>query len=194
MCALLAWYGLLEQLLADMPVDPTHNPVRALPGRAVAAAQRLDGHPTERVLSRPQKRAQQLAASGELLPEQFEAEGGGYVDMAAVLADPDNLNAPQPELGARTDGRRLFYLATVNVVWGPPESAKTWLALSTEVEVLTDGGSVLHVEADHNTAGVLAGRLRIEPPDPKARRPGRRRDRPRLTEGSGVRQRLPIFL
>jgi len=81
-----------------------------------------------------------------------------YADLAALLAG--GLPEPeQPTVLHRDDGHRLFYPAKVNVLFGDPESGKTWVALAAVVDTLANHGSALFVDLDHNGAASLLHRL-----------------------------------
>lgn len=80
-----------------------------------------------------------------------------FSDLAAVLAG----GIPQtiPEVFARTDGVGLFYRGAVNVLFGDPESGKTWVAVAAIAAELNAGGSGLFIDIDHNKPENLAARF-----------------------------------
>lgn len=79
-----------------------------------------------------------------------------YADVAAVLAG-GAVDAPRPDVLARSDGVSLFYSGQVNLVFGDPESGKTWVALAAVAEVLADDGRAIVIDLDHNgVAGTVA--------------------------------------
>lgn len=81
-----------------------------------------------------------------------------FIDVAAVLRD--GLAArPKPALLTRDDGHRLFYRAKVNVLFGDPESGKTWIALAAVVEALRNGWPAAVVDLDHNGPAEILSRL-----------------------------------
>lgn len=81
-----------------------------------------------------------------------------YADVGAFLEGglPD---APFPEVLARADGVRIFYRSQVNLVYGPPESAKTLLAQAACAAEMAAGRSVLFVDLDHNGLEATLSRL-----------------------------------
>lgn len=86
---------------------------------------------------------------------------GRYVDVAALLAG-DLPPAPRPVYGRRDDSHALFYARQVNMLFGDPESGKTWVALAATAELLRSrnaSGRVLVVDLDHNGAAATMSRL-----------------------------------
>lgn len=83
-----------------------------------------------------------------------------YADIAQLLADgmPD---PEAPDMLTRSDGIGLFYRGQVNLVFGDPESGKTWVALAAVAETLRDGGTALVLDLDHNGVKATIGRLRM---------------------------------
>lgn len=83
---------------------------------------------------------------------------GLFFDVAAMLEGglPD---PPAPVVGTRTDGRSLFYGGQVNLVFGDPESGKTFLCLAACAEALNRGRKVLVVDLDHNGPAATIDRL-----------------------------------
>lgn len=81
-----------------------------------------------------------------------------YGDVAALLAGtlPD---PPRPTILARDDGNHLFYEGLVNVVFGDPESGKTWLALAAVATQLRRGAKATVVDLDHNGMAAIVTRL-----------------------------------
>lgn len=81
-----------------------------------------------------------------------------YTDVAGLLKD--GLPDPEaPDMLTRSDGIGLFYRGQVNLVFGDPESGKTWVALAAVAETLRDGGSALVLDLDHNGVKATIGRL-----------------------------------
>jgi hypothetical protein len=97
-------------------------------------------------------------------PGQRNVDGGLaeetplYVDIAALLSGglPDS---PQPAVLARSDGVGLFYSGQVNLLFGEPETGKTWIALAALAEQLRAGGVGLVIDLDHNGAPATVARL-----------------------------------
>lgn len=83
-----------------------------------------------------------------------------YFDVAALLAG-ELPEPPAPAYGMRDDQRALFYAGEVNLVFGDPESGKTWLALVAARELLGEfgDGRVLVIDLDHNGPGPTVVRL-----------------------------------
>lgn len=81
-----------------------------------------------------------------------------YTDVAALL-DYGVLVAPAPTICTRQDGVALFYEGQVNLIFGEPESGKTWLAHCAAVETMIKGGSVLIIDLDHNGPTATVSRL-----------------------------------
>lgn len=81
-----------------------------------------------------------------------------YTDIARMLEEgmPD---PEAPDMLTRSDGVGMFYRGQVNLVFGDPESGKTWVALAAAAETLRDGGSALVLDLDHNGAKATIGRL-----------------------------------
>ncbi|SLM98458.1 DNA primase/helicase, phage-associated [Brachybacterium faecium] len=81
-----------------------------------------------------------------------------YTDIARLLEEgmPD---PEAPDMLTRSDGVGLFYRGQVNLVFGDPESGKTWVALAAAAETLRDGGSALVLDLDHNGAKATISRL-----------------------------------
>lgn len=67
---------------------------------------------------------------------------------------------PVPTLLRRTDGAGLFYPATRNMLIAPYESAKTWVALLTCLQVMQDGGTALYIDFESSPRAV-GNRLRV---------------------------------
>lgn len=91
-------------------------------------------------------------------PPQTVDEEPLYGDVAALLAGgvPP---PPSPVLLRRSDGNALFYAAKVNVLYGDPESGKTWVALAAIVEALNAGRRAVFIDLDHNGMPEIVGRL-----------------------------------
>ena len=81
-----------------------------------------------------------------------------YADIGALLAG-DLPEAPQPTVLCRDDSVGIFYAGQVNVIFGEPETGKTWIALAALAEHLGAGGAGLIVDLDHNGAAAMVLRL-----------------------------------
>lgn len=95
------------------------------------------------------------------LPEEEESDSSRpalFADVAAFLSG-DGPKAPERTVCPRTDGEHLFYTGQVNVVFGDPESGKTWLALYSGAEALRSEQRVAFIDLDHNGLGATIERL-----------------------------------
>ncbi len=80
-----------------------------------------------------------------------------YVDIATVLEG--DLAASAPDAGGiRSDGERMLYRGKVNGLVGEPEAGKTLTAIAMAADELSRGGSVLHIDVDHNGPADLVSR------------------------------------
>jgi KaiC/GvpD/RAD55 family RecA-like ATPase len=88
------------------------------------------------------------------------------VDVGALIAA--GLKPPAaPTVMQRADGVGLFYAGHVNVLFGDPESGKTWIAYAAVTEALRNGRTAAIVDADHNGAHEIINRLQILGCDPR---------------------------
>ena len=81
-----------------------------------------------------------------------------YVDISALL-DGTLPEPPAPLLLRRTDGKSLFYAGQVNLLFGDPESGKTWVCLACAAEALKAERRVLVIDLDHNGPSAIVSRL-----------------------------------
>lgn len=81
-----------------------------------------------------------------------------YGDVAGLLSGglPE---PPAPEILTRSDGNSVFYSGQVNMLFGEPESGKSWIAQAAVAEVLTRGGRAAFLDLDHNGMQSVAVRL-----------------------------------
>lgn len=91
-------------------------------------------------------------------PQYPEPGTSPYVDIAAFL-DGTLAEPPQPTILKRQDGHALFYDGQVNLVFGDPESGKTWVCLAAGTESLNSGGRVVVIDLDHNGPAATVRRL-----------------------------------
>ena len=93
------------------------------------------------------------------LDHQDDGERRWWEDLGWMLTGPP----PEPPEGrwcTRNDGVRLFYAERANVIYGDPETGKSWVALAACAEALQAGERVAILDADGNGAPAIAGRLR----------------------------------
>lgn len=81
-----------------------------------------------------------------------------YVDIGRLLTDgiPD---PPAPTILRADDRVGTFYRGQVNLVFGDPESGKTWVCLAAVAETLVAGGSAAVIDLDHNGPDATVTRL-----------------------------------
>jgi hypothetical protein len=79
-------------------------------------------------------------------------------DVASFLENgiPD---PPRPVALRREDGHALFYAAKVNVLFGDPESGKSWIAYAAVAQVLAEGRRAAILDVDHNGLREVVTRL-----------------------------------
>lgn len=81
-----------------------------------------------------------------------------FFDVAGML-DGGLPDPPAPLIGHRSDGRALFYAGQLNLLFGDPESGKTFICLAAAVEALNLGHRVLVMDLDHNGPAATIDRL-----------------------------------
>lgn len=86
-------------------------------------------------------------------------------DTAALLAT--DLEAPDADFLARSDGLNLLYAGKMHVFQAEPSTGKTWLALEAVKEILDVGGACLYLDWEDSARGIL-GRLLALGADPAA--------------------------
>lgn len=81
-----------------------------------------------------------------------------YYDVGALLDDgiPD---PPEPTVMRTAGGYALFYDGQVNLLFGDPESGKTWVALCGAAESLFAFRRVIVIDLDHNGPAATITRL-----------------------------------
>jgi hypothetical protein len=93
-------------------------------------------------------------------PEEVGRTGSrtswGPVDMEAVLSG--DLSPEEPAYLKRADGKPMLYRGRVNSFVGPPESAKSWMALIACKQAMETGENVLILDFE-DTAKSIAGRF-----------------------------------
>ena len=83
---------------------------------------------------------------------------GLYFDVDGLLAGtmPE---PPSPSILTRDDGHAIFYAGEVNVLFGDPESGKSWIADAAAAETLRNDGRVAILDLDHNGPASTVSRL-----------------------------------
>lgn len=71
------------------------------------------------------------------------------LSVAAKMGPP-----PRPDILVRSDGVALLYRKKINFFFGPPESAKSWVAQYACVQVLRAGGSFLYLDFENSAQDV----------------------------------------
>src|SRR3954471_31571 len=81
-----------------------------------------------------------------------------WADVAAFLEGgiPD---PPRPVSLRRVDGHALFYAGKVNVLFGDPESGKSWIAYAAVAQALGEGRRCTIIDVDHNGMREVISRL-----------------------------------
>lgn len=92
--------------------------------------------------------------------DQGAGPGGLFVNIAAVL-DGGGTPKATPTVLARSDGKCLFYPGKANLLFGDPETAKTWIALAAGAETMLAGGRFVFVDMDHNGVDTTLERLHM---------------------------------
>lgn len=72
------------------------------------------------------------------------------VDLDDALTG--TLERPKATILRRSDGAGLMYPGRFNMLFGASESAKTWMAMVAEAQVLDAGGRVVHVDLESEQA------------------------------------------
>lgn len=81
-----------------------------------------------------------------------------YGDVAAFL-DAGMPEPPSPDILRRTDGVGLFYSSQVNVIFGPPETAKTFAGCAAGAAAMDRGGRLAFLDLDHNSMRGIVTKL-----------------------------------
>lgn len=82
-------------------------------------------------------------------PDEHDERVSPFLDVAAIIAG--GAEPPVPDAGSqREDGLHLLYAGKVSVAMGPPESAKTLMAVAMAADTMRRGGRVAWVDTDHN--------------------------------------------
>lgn len=99
------------------------------------------------------------SAESDLGDEDVELEPSSWlpVDLHSILTG-DYVRETAAIL-IRSDGQALVYRGRISSMYGESESGKTWVALITCAQVLTDGGTVAYIDFESDAATIVA-RLR----------------------------------
>ena len=76
----------------------------------------------------------------------------------AVTLEPyisGQIEPPKPTILERSDGKCLFYPGRLNMLYGPSEAAKSWLAMTTAIQVLERGGKVMYLDFEDEPVNAL---------------------------------------
>lgn len=164
--AMLAIEEAGRKLAAGMELDED-DPCRRIPAGALTAlheAREADlGDPLSPAYAGPvtlldSAPAATTPAAGELDAVEEPEPRKLYADLS-FLVTGEAPAAPEPTIGIRDDGIAVIYPGAVNTLFGDPECGKTWIALAFAAERLNAGGFVAYIDADHNGATAIAGRL-----------------------------------
>lgn len=81
-------------------------------------------------------------------------------DLAPYVAGSVQLE--QPELLTRTDGHSLIYPGKMHLLHAEPASGKGWVALLAAAQVLGIGGTVVYLDYEDTTGGIVNRLLALE--------------------------------
>lgn len=85
-------------------------------------------------------------------PEGAEHPGTSWRPIDLDDALTGTLTRPEATILRRSDGAGLMYPGRFNMMFGASESAKTWVAMVAEAQVLDAGGRVVHVDLESEQA------------------------------------------
>jgi hypothetical protein len=97
------------------------------------------------------------AWDGQPMHDDTINEAPSHTDLAWVLTG-ERPQIESPKYLTRTDGAALFYSGKLNILYGQPESGKSWVAYSAAVEALNNS-RVAIIDADYNGAVAVVDRL-----------------------------------
>lgn len=145
---------------AGRPTDGTTVPGSRIGGREPGTAAGTSGTPTSSPVpgTDPEPHDQGLSLVPGSASTMREPGTGPYVDIAALL-DGELPEPPRPTVLRRTDGNAITYEGQVNLIFGDPESGKTFVCLAAAVESLIDSGRCIVIDLDHNGAPATVRRL-----------------------------------
>lgn len=76
------------------------------------------------------------------------------VDLGPYLSG--EVTPPEPKVLRRDDGQALFYSGRVNSLFGPSESAKSWIALHSGVQEMKLGERVMYVDLEDDPMSAIS--------------------------------------
>jgi hypothetical protein len=141
---------------ATAGTTPTHvpstepdEPSRTTEGREAAPARSVPGQPPTKDM--------------DLAPAPIDPMGERLSTWQAVELDAylsGLVEPPSPSVLERDDGQCLMYGGRVNMLYGPSESAKTWVALWTSMQEMAQGGRVVYLDFEDDPV-LTVERLRL---------------------------------
>lgn len=161
----------LAQIMASTPATTNagryativhdHATTRRLIGAAAEIADKAYGGASD---------AHDSVLRAQVLLEGVASSNGARSYSTLDVADVDallssDLEVEEADLLRRNDGRALFYAGKMHVLQAEPSSGKSWLALVAAIEVLAMGGSVVYLDYEDTSVGIL-GRLLALGADP----------------------------
>jgi hypothetical protein len=126
---------------SDLPLNPTLDDIHRIaeihalndPGLyAQLIENMLSNHPHLIGQNRPGETDRGVELPRDWMPKRLDLDG--------------DYEAPQPDRLFRRDGPALFYPSMVHVLFGEPESGKTWIALQAVAETQSRGNNALYID------------------------------------------------
>lgn len=87
-------------------------------------------------------------------PMEERVSSWASVDLGPYLLG--EVVPPEPTVLRRTDGQALFYAGKVNSLFGPSESAKSWIALYAGVQEMKLGERVMYLDLEDDPVTTIA--------------------------------------
>ena len=91
-------------------------------------------------------------------PKDQDPDPTTWADLTWILTG-ERRDPPPPTHLTTHNGNKLFYTGRINGLFGDPETAKSWIAMSAITEALNNGEKAAYLDADHNGANEIATRL-----------------------------------